>query len=81
MLPFSYVADLLYILERLLVNGGEVELVTRCLTFLLRVHHGQIITTGVLAPVIERLQAVADRQIRLFRVSSSSTESRSEGTK
>ena len=52
MLPFSYVADLLYILERLLAASGEVELVSRCLTFLLRVHHGQIVTNGVLAPIV-----------------------------
>ncbi|XP_043225824.1 WD repeat-containing protein 3-like isoform X1 [Amphibalanus amphitrite] len=66
-LPFSYVADMLYILERLLAASGEVELVSRCLTFLLRVHHGQIVTNGVLAPVIERLRAAAGREIGQLR--------------
>ncbi|XP_037094610.1 WD repeat-containing protein 3-like [Pollicipes pollicipes] len=66
-LPFSYVTDLLYILERLVAGSGEVELVCRCLCFLMRVHHGQIVNNGVLAPVIERLRAAAGRQVQQLR--------------
>ena len=66
-LPFSYVTDLLYILERLVAGSGEVELVCRCLAFLLRVHHGQIVNNGVLAPVIERLRTAASREVQQLR--------------
>ncbi|KAJ8314591.1 hypothetical protein KUTeg_006741 [Tegillarca granosa] len=55
-LPFSYVIDLLKILEVFLDSGWEIELTCRCLFFLLRVHHGQITSNQVLLPVIDRLK-------------------------
>ncbi|XP_056016020.1 WD repeat-containing protein 3-like isoform X2 [Ostrea edulis] len=61
-LPFSYVVDLLKVLEVFIDSGWEVELSCRCLFFLLRVHHGQITSNLVLLPVIDRLrQKTRDR--------------------
>ncbi|XP_062586296.1 WD repeat-containing protein 3-like [Saccostrea cucullata] len=61
-LPFSYVVDLLKVLELFIDSGWEVELSCRCLFFLLRVHHGQITSNLVLLPVIDRLrQKTRDR--------------------
>ena len=61
-LPFSYVIDLLKVLEVFIDSSWEVELSCRCLFFLLRVHHGQITSNLVLLPVIDRLrQKTQDR--------------------
>nr|XP_034332540.1 WD repeat-containing protein 3 [Crassostrea gigas] len=61
-LPFSYVIDLLKVLEVFIDSAWEVELSCRCLFFLLRVHHGQITSNLVLLPVIDRLrQKTRDR--------------------
>ncbi|XP_078322408.1 WD repeat-containing protein 3-like [Crassostrea virginica] len=61
-LPFSYVIDLLKVLEVFIDSSWEVELSCRCLFFLLRVHHGQITSNLVLLPVIDRLrQKTRDR--------------------
>ncbi|XP_041353923.1 WD repeat-containing protein 3-like [Gigantopelta aegis] len=55
-LPFSYVTQLIKILDQILKAGWETELTSRCLLFLLRVHHGQLTSNQVLLPVIDRLR-------------------------
>lgn len=56
-MPFSYVLDLFPLLEIFINQGWEVELSCRCLFFLLRVNHGQITSSQVLLPIIDRLRS------------------------
>ena len=46
---------------RLLRAGNEVEVVARCLLFLLEIHHGPIASSGNLEPVLAEL----DRSLRI----------------
>lgn len=55
-MPFGYVTDLLRLLSAWLQKGWEVELSLRCLLFLLRVHHQQIVSDQGLLHVIDTLR-------------------------
>lgn len=66
-LPFSYVIDLLKLLDHFITNGWDVELSCRCLLFLLRVHHGQITSNQMLIPVIDRLRKVTIEKVTNLR--------------
>uniref|UniRef100_F6ZG14 WD repeat-containing protein 3 n=2 Tax=Ornithorhynchus anatinus TaxID=9258 RepID=F6ZG14_ORNAN len=55
-LPFSYVPDLLLLFNQFIQLGQDVELLCRCLLFLLRVHFGQITSNQMLVPAIEKLK-------------------------
>jgi len=56
-LPFTYVTDLLKLINHWMSNLWEVELSSRCLTFLLKIHHNQITSTQVLLPVMSSLNS------------------------
>lgn len=58
-LPFDYVASLLAILAQLMAKGWEVELLCRCVTFLCRIHFGQISTSRSLLGVIDKLRGLS----------------------
>ncbi|GAB6030553.1 Dip2/Utp12 protein [Chamberlinius hualienensis] len=66
-LPFSYVMQLLQVLERLLDRGWNVELCCRCLFFLLRVYHNQITTSEALLHVVDKLKTNAMERVRQMR--------------
>ncbi|KAM9320420.1 WD repeat-containing protein 3 [Gastrophryne carolinensis] len=55
-LPFSYAPDLLALFRDYIRRGQEVELICRCLFFLLRIHFGQITSNHMLLGVIEDLK-------------------------
>lgn len=55
-LPFSYVENLLTLIDVWMKNSWEVEKCTRCLTFLLKIHHNQITSNKVLVSTIESLK-------------------------
>ncbi|KAI5106988.1 WD repeat-containing protein 3 [Silurus meridionalis] len=55
-LPFPYIPDLLSLLNTYMQQGLEVELVCRCLFFLLRIHFGQITSNQMLLSVIDELR-------------------------
>jgi len=55
-LPFSNVMDLLQLINLWMQNTWEVELTSRCLFFLLRIHHGQITSNEVLLTTIESIK-------------------------
>lgn len=57
-LPFDYVRRLLAISVILLEKGWDVELLTRCVSFLLRVNFGQIAACPGLVPVISKLKTI-----------------------
>ncbi|XP_056321145.1 WD repeat-containing protein 3 [Danio aesculapii] len=66
-LPFPYVPDLLKLFNAYVKEGLEVELVCRCLFFLLRVHFGQITSNQMLLSVIDELRANTISQVREIR--------------
>jgi len=60
-LPLDAVTQLVEVLARLLRAGNEIEVVARCLLFLLEIHHGPIASSGNLEPVLAEL----DRSLRV----------------
>lgn len=55
-LPFPYVPDLLTLCNGYIQQGLEVELVCRCLFFLLKIHFGQISSNQMLLSAIDELR-------------------------
>ncbi|KAM3935805.1 WD repeat-containing protein 3 [Leptodactylus fuscus] len=55
-LPFSYVPDLLTLFRDYIRRAQDVELICRCLLFLLRIHFGQITSNQMLLGVMEDLK-------------------------
>lgn len=55
-LPFPYVPDLLKLCSSYIQQGLEVELVCRCLFFLLKIHFGQISSNQMMLSVIDELR-------------------------
>ncbi|XP_014852216.1 PREDICTED: WD repeat-containing protein 3 [Poecilia mexicana] len=55
-LPFPYVPELLKLFSSYIQQGLEVELVCRCLFFLLKIHFGQITSNQMLVSVIDELK-------------------------
>nr|XP_015219591.1 PREDICTED: WD repeat-containing protein 3 [Lepisosteus oculatus] len=66
-LPFSYVPDLLSLFNEFIRGGLEVELVCRCLFFLLRIHFGQITSSQMLLTVIDDLRKNTISRVRQIR--------------
>lgn len=63
-LPFSYVPDVLRLLNEFIQTGMDIELLCRCLFFLLRIHFGQITSNQMLVPVIEKLKETTISKVR-----------------
>lgn len=57
LLPFQLVQRLLDYLSRLLEEGVEVELCWRCVVFVLRIHHTQIVANRTLITTLEKLRS------------------------
>ena len=57
------VQDLLVVIEKILSEGREVETATRCLLFLLEIHHGPLTGSRTMEEVLTRLQAVVSREV------------------
>ncbi|KAM6934996.1 WD repeat-containing protein 3 [Xenentodon cancila] len=55
-LPFPYVPELLKLFSGYIQQGLDVELVCRCLFFLLKIHFGQITSNQMLLSVIDELR-------------------------
>ncbi|KAK2905151.1 hypothetical protein Q8A67_006950 [Cirrhinus molitorella] len=66
-LPFPYIPDLLKLFNGYIKEGLEVELVCRCLFFLLRVHFGQITSNQMLLSVIDELRTNTISKVREIR--------------
>ncbi|KAK1797615.1 hypothetical protein P4O66_007909 [Electrophorus voltai] len=66
-LPFSYVPDLLTLFSTHLQQGLEVELVCRCLFYLLRIHFGRITSNQMLLSVINDLRTHTITKVREIR--------------
>ncbi|EGW05814.1 WD repeat-containing protein 3 [Cricetulus griseus] len=63
-LPFSYVPDILKLFNEFIQMGSDIELLCRCLFFLLRIHFGQITSNQMLVPVIEKLKETTISKVR-----------------
>ncbi|XP_077435644.1 WD repeat-containing protein 3 [Vanacampus margaritifer] len=63
-LPFPYVPELLELFNGFIRQGLEVELVCRCLVFLLKIHFGRICGSQKLVPVIDDLRANTLSKVR-----------------
>ncbi|KAK1167906.1 WD repeat-containing protein 3-like [Acipenser oxyrinchus oxyrinchus] len=66
-LPFSYVPDLLTLFNEYIQNGLEVELICRCLFFLLRIHFGQITSNQMLLTVMDSLRTNTISKVKKIR--------------
>jgi len=66
-LPLDFVEKLMKILLKLLENKVEVEVVSRCLLFLLEIHHGPILATPSFQPIVNQLGSVLQLQITRIR--------------
>lgn len=63
-LPFSYIPDLLKLLNEFVSNGWEVELSCRCLLYLLKIHQGVISTSDIFVSVLENLQKNTESEVK-----------------
>ncbi|XP_035533090.1 WD repeat-containing protein 3 [Morone saxatilis] len=66
-LPFPYVPELLKLFNSYIQQGLEVELVCRCLFFLLKIHFGQISSNQMLLSVIDELRTNTVSKVREIR--------------
>uniref|UniRef100_A0A4W6G235 WD repeat domain 3 n=1 Tax=Lates calcarifer TaxID=8187 RepID=A0A4W6G235_LATCA len=66
-LPFPYVPELLKLFNSYIQQGLEVELVCRCLFFLLKIHFGQISSNQMLLSVIDELRVNTLSKVREIR--------------
>ncbi|XP_039098687.1 WD repeat-containing protein 3 isoform X2 [Hyaena hyaena] len=66
-LPFSYVPDVLKLFNEFIQLGSDIELLCRCLFFLLRIHFGQITSNQMLVPVIEKLKETTISKVSQVR--------------
>lgn len=66
-LPFPYIPELLKLFNSYIKDGLEVELVCRCLFFLLRIHFGQISSNQMLLSVIDELRTNTLFKVREIR--------------
>ncbi|XP_065906408.1 WD repeat-containing protein 3-like [Dysidea avara] len=62
-MPFSYMPHILTLLNHWIKSGWEVELSCRCLFFLLRVHHAQLVSSQELLPLMEELRQHTTEQV------------------
>jgi len=66
-LPFTYIPELLSLFNSYVQQGLEVELVCRCLFFLLRIHFGQITSNQMLLSVIDELRTNTISKVQEIR--------------
>jgi U3 small nucleolar RNA-associated protein 12 len=66
-LPFDSVVKLLEYLEALVDSGESIELVSRCIFFLLKVHHKAIVSNRILLMTLDRLRSNTRKQVRIHR--------------
>lgn len=66
-LPFPYVPELLTLFNSYIQQGLEVELVCRCLFFLLKIHFGHISSNQMLLSVIDELRTNTVSKVREIR--------------
>jgi len=68
MLPFHYVSSLLHILVDLMDESIDIEILGRCVTFLIKVHFAQISHTTDLIPVLLKLKDLLTTSLDEYRL-------------
>lgn len=66
-LPFPYVPELLALFNSYIQQGLQVELVCRCLFFLLKIHFGQISSNQMLLSVVDELRSNTVSKVKEIR--------------
>ena len=69
-MPFTQVTQLLQLLDLWLQHGWEVELCCRCLFFLLRIHHHQLVTNSTLLSTVDSLRQHTSQCVSSIKVPS-----------
>lgn len=67
LLPFAAVCDMLTLLPPLIEQGSHVELLTKIVIFLLKIHHGPIVSSTPLIPVIIKLKQLCFMKLQELR--------------
>ena len=67
LLPLELVQRLLNYLSKLLDEGVEVELCWRCIVFVLRIHHNQIVANRALVTTLEKLRSQSRERLTGYR--------------
>lgn len=68
MLPYSAACEILKMLPTLLQSDYHTELITRLALCLVQAHHGPIIATQELLPIIETVKTLAIKKVSELRV-------------
>eukprot|EP00743_Colponemidia_sp_Colp-15_P004854 GILK01005231.1.p1 GENE.GILK01005231.1~~GILK01005231.1.p1 ORF type:complete len:974 (+),score=234.40 GILK01005231.1:60-2981(+) len=66
-LPFAYVQKLFRFLNDILIQNLDIEMVARCVFFLLGVHQNQIVATNSLVPLIDSFQRNLRPKLQLYK--------------
>merc|ERR1711879_344174 len=62
-LPLDMVQELVSVLESILSKGRVVEIATRCLLFLLEIHHGPITGSRPMEEILTRLNPIVKKEV------------------
>ena len=62
-LPLDMVQELVSVLESILSKGRVVEIATRCLLFLLEIHHGPITSSRPMEEILTRLNPIVKKEV------------------
>jgi U3 small nucleolar RNA-associated protein 12 len=68
-LPFTDAMDFLRLCNVWLEKGWEIEVVSRCALFLVRIHFNQITSSKLLLPIIDSLRQILPQRILDLKVS------------
>lgn len=66
-LPFHFVTRTINILIKLVKNGLDIELCTKCAIYLLRCHQAQLLSTHSLLPEMLELHDLISKSINSYR--------------
>lgn len=70
LLPFSSVCEMLEMFPALFKQGKSIELIISVFMFLIKIHHGPIVSNRNLLPTIRKVKKLAFKQLNALRVCS-----------
>lgn len=66
-LPFEYLQSIFYYLEYCIKNSKQIEKMIRCLLFLVKYHHQQLISSQDLKIQLKRLKEISKNELTIYR--------------
>ena len=66
-LPFEYLKSTLYYLEYCIEHSQQIEKMVRCVLFLVKYHHQQLMSTKEMAVKLKKLQVISRKKLGEFR--------------